>query len=118
MPFSFLTKAGNPLTQLPTLNLPRAVSSQEVRDDYTRLDNAEAQYGMIDLPLNAEDDDALHRPGSEEDDDGVLVEQCLDLCRLKAMFNLCGLMMMTLLVLAIFIGLPIVAYLRRAAVQG
>lgn len=90
--------------------LPTNISSQSpLLPQYTRAPTLD----LLDIPLNAEEDDALYRTTSLED--GVVAEQCLDLCRPWAMLNLCGLMLMTVLVLAVFIAMPLVAYLQRAA---
>lgn len=78
---------------------------------YTALPSAESGVGLVDLPVNAEDDDALHRPT----EDGEDRDRCLDMCTPFALLNVGGLMLMTIVVVGIFVGLPIVSFFQRAA---
>ena len=71
---------------------------------------------LVDLPLNLEDDDAFHRPRDEEDD-GV-GEGCADLCSPSALANLSGLLLMTFVVVAVFVGVPLWAFFDKVAAEA
>lgn len=96
--------------------LPTATTSQCPFTSYTHLPALESGIQLFDIPLNAENDDDLHRPVDLLDEDGeeMQVERCVDLCSWWGMLNLGALVLMTLGVVGVFVGVPIVAFLGRA----
>lgn len=73
-------------------------------------------HTLLDLPANFELDDSLHRPTrADELDEGILYEHFRDFWRLRAVRNLCALVGMTVLVVGVVVGMPIVSFLSRAA---
>lgn len=82
---------------------------------YTKLPAVENGNDLVDLPVNADVDDAMHRASFFDDEDGEDIDSCLDLCSPRALLNVGGLLLMTVGVLVVFIGLPILAFIQRAA---
>lgn len=103
----------------PTDPTVRLNSLQTPLDHYIALANLEANgIALVDLPLNAEDDNWLHRPITSRgsyDNDGGDGERYIDLCAPWALLNVGGMVLLTLGVVGVFVGVPLVAFLRRAA---
>ena len=95
--------------------LPDIRNSQAIDPRYTQLPDQESGIRLIDLPLNIEDDDYLHRP--DDEDQYLETSSCIDLCRPRALLNIGALLGMSLFLIVVFIGFPLIGYFRRVAAE-